>query len=243
MTSFTITLTGNSNELSASIYPEINLDDGFSYSCGLLGFTSYHSVPNITPANNSVRFGSFEDGKVYECKIPEGSYEAEDILVYMKKVIEEHGFSFQYKINKNTLKTFIQTSTKLIFSPHPSIYEVLGYERKDKNDDHVGNKVREWFESHNVIQISKLNVVRVECNIATGAYVNGRLCHTIYEFANNKVDPGYKIIEQPENIVYLPIVPRRINNVQINIVDQDGNPVDFRGETITCRIHIKRDDA
>lgn len=92
-----------------------------------------------------------------------------------------------------------------------------------------------------MIKISKLNVIRVECNIVSGAYVNGRQCHSIYEFASNKVDAGYKIVEQPVNVIYMPVVPRRINCIQISVVDQNGELVDFRGEEITCRIHIKRD--
>lgn len=237
MSSFTISLTGKTSELSANFFPGINLDARYNYSCALLEFTSYQSIPNITSPDNSVTFGKQEGDvfKHYIFDLPDGCYEVVDILEKLKSFVEAKGFSFEYKINKNTLKTSIKSSAIFEFTKYRSILEILGFER-------VPIPPRTWKESENVIQISKVNVIRVECNIVTGAYVNGRLCHSIYEFPSSKVDVGYKLIEQPRNLVYLPIVPRRINHIQMSIVDQDGNLVDFRGETITCRIHIKRDD-
>lgn len=263
MTSFTVSLTGRASELSASFFPEIVLDEEYNYSCGLLDFTTYQSIPNITSDNNQLIIypptpkekpkkkqvlsqiqspliqnkpeniieTTPQEGHVF--RVPEGSYEALDILVYLKAQLRSKGFSFEYEINRNTLKTKIKCS-EAIFLSSQSVLKVFGFENQITS-------ANEWIESENTVQISKINVLRVECNIVSGAYINGKLCHAIYEFASNKVDVGYKIIEQPTNIIYLPVVPRRISNIQIYVVDQDGNLVDFRGETVTCRIHIKRD--
>lgn len=254
MASFTISLSGTTSELTANIFPEIVLDDRYNYSCGLLDFTSYNSIPNIASHNNSIHFGdfdgSFDKNKLFKYELPCGSYEAKNILENVKVYVEEQGFSFDFKINENTLKTSIKSSAKFyFFSSKTSLLETLGFKKKFNKDQResyyegIGNQQRAWFESENVIQISSVNVLRIECNIVTGAYVNGKLCHTIHEFASNKVQVGYKIVEQPSNVIYLPVVPRRINNIQINIVDQDGNSIDLRGETVTCRIHIKREDS
>lgn len=54
MTSFTISLTGNSSQLSSSFFPDIVLDDRYTYSCGLLDFTAYQSIPNVTVKNNEI---------------------------------------------------------------------------------------------------------------------------------------------------------------------------------------------
>lgn len=265
MTSFTVSFSGNTSELSASFFPEIVLDENYNYSCGLLEFTSYQSIPNITSANNSLTFvtkdlaenppanflepltdslpevyGSITEKNgdrsiktLNSIRVPEGCYEAVDILEYLKAQMKLQHISFSYKVNRNTLKTGIKCSEPILCEPN-SILSVLGFKLQTIPQD-------KWIESQNAIQISKINVLRVECSIVSGAYVNGKLCHSIYEFPSNKVDVGYKIIEQPRNIIYLPIVPRRINNIQVSIVDQNGDLVDFNGETITCRIHIKRD--
>lgn len=254
MSSITISFTGNTSELTSTFFPEIVLDEGYNYSCGLLDFTTYHSVPNITTKNNIVHY-SRDDNKRAFFRIPIGCYEAEEILIYIQVKFTEIGVIFEYTLNKNTLKTTIKCNTPLHIESK-SVFEVLGFVNKNVTLDLVtesGNLLKfpkngrtisadVQTESDDVVKISKLNVIRIECNIVTGAYVNGRLCHSLYEFASNKVDLGYKIVEQPNNIIYMPVVPRRINCIQISVVDQDGEKVDFRGEDITCRIHIKRDE-
>lgn len=232
MSSITVSLTGTTSELTANFFPEIVLDEKYEYSCGLLDFTTYQSTPNISKSNNTFHF----DGGVIE--IPIGSYEVVEVLDYIKMKLQDFGISFDYKVNKNTFKTTVKCSAKILLGLPNSIHTVLGFRGG------VGEEIPANFEheSEEAIRISKLNVIRIECNIISGAYVNGKLCHAIYEFASNKVDIGYKIIEQPQNIIYLPVIPRRISSIQISVVDQNGDLIDFRGEDITCRIHIKRND-
>lgn len=232
MSSFTITLTGNTSELSTSFFPEIILDEKYEYSCGLLDFTTYQSIPNITQSNNKLYFA--HNKTISLITIPVGSYEIVDLLDYIKKEFTTMEISFEYEVNKNTLRT-LKCSDNLLFDYADSVHQVLGFTCKGI----LANRLR---ESEQVIKISNSNVIRIECNIVSGAYINGRLCHTIYEFAGNKVSVGYKIIEQPRHVIYLPVIPRRINFIQFSIVEKDGKPIDFRGEEITCRIHIKRDE-
>lgn len=257
MPSFTISLSGNSSELWSPIYPEILLDDQQSYSCGLLDFTTYQSIPNVTAKNNEISTYRDTDGDVSKAEanqiailpdgtkkkrintiqIPEGTYEAVDLLKTIKSMLEKKNTKFEYEINKNTLKATIKCSDHIVCPPGAtSPLELLGF----KNGFYIPKNT--ITESAGVIKISNVNVIRIESNITSGAYVNGKLCHSIYEFSSQKVDTGYKIIEQPRNIIYLPVVPRRINFIQLSIVDQNGDLVDFRGETVTCRIHIKSDN-
>ena len=88
------------------------------------------------------------------------------------------------------------------------------------------------------VKILKVNALKVECNITSGAYINNQKVHTIHEFFP-RVPPGYKIIEVPSHVIYLPVNVTSIDHLQIRIVDQDGNLVNFRGEEITIRLHIK----
>lgn len=52
MSSFTLTLNGDSSELSANYYPPIELDHDGEYVCGLVDFQTYMSIPNISEKNN-----------------------------------------------------------------------------------------------------------------------------------------------------------------------------------------------
>lgn len=54
---------------------------------------------------------------------------------------------------------------------------------------------------------------------------------------------GYKIVEVPANVIYLPVNAKRLSSITLKITDQEGNLVNFRGETITIRLHLKPRDA
>ena len=88
------------------------------------------------------------------------------------------------------------------------------------------------------MSIIRVNSLRVECNVTTGAYINDRKVQTIHEFFPT-VPPGYKIVEVLSDVIYLPVAVKTIDQIQLRIVDQDGNLVNFRVETITLRLHIK----
>lgn len=236
MSSCTFTLTGNSSSLSCSIFPEIELDADAEYSCALLDFTSYHSIPNVNEANNKVEY--FINGTHAEFRIPPGCYEALEILEYIKLVFAKLRISFEYSINKNTFITTLACSSPLYTGDKNSaniLNKIFGY----KAEKTIVVNIR--IESSDPIKIACQDVVRVECNIATGSYVNGHHSHAIYEFATNRVEAGYKIIERPRNLIYLPVAVRRLNRIEISFVDQNSKPIDFRGETVTCRIHIKKE--
>lgn len=52
MSSITLTLSGNTSELSANYFPPIKLDEDGKYVCGLIDFQTFMSIPNITEENN-----------------------------------------------------------------------------------------------------------------------------------------------------------------------------------------------
>lgn len=117
------------------------------------------------------------------------------------------------------------------FKPDDSIAELLGFSS-------IILKPNKIHISSSPVKILKFNVLRIECNITSGAYINNKKVHTIHEFFPT-VPPGFKIVKVPAKIIYLPIFVKSIDQIQLKIVDENGNLVNFRGETITIRLHLK----
>ena len=221
--SITLTLSGISSVLESQYFPPIELSPKKRYALGLVELLTFNSIPNIDSTCNGLKIGE----KIV--RLPTGSYEIADIGKYIQQNSKKTDFSLT--ANNNTLKSVIKCSEAIDFAVENSIAPLLGFSRitLEPNQSHT---------SSTPVRILKFNVIRVECNITTGAYINNNKVHTIHEFFP-AVAPGFKIIEIPSKIIYQPIHVNSIENIQLKIVDEDGDLIDFRGETITIRLHIK----
>lgn len=232
MQTFTLTgnLTGNKSTLSAHYNPPISLDDDSQYALGLISFETYNAIPNIDKGANKFYIGN------YVIEIPTGSYELSDINSYIEDHISQLNppIHCSIKSNNNALTCIIKSNAKIDFQPEDSIRNLLGF-------DKVTLEADERHESNLPVNILKTNAIRIECNITTGAYNNNLLVHTIHEFFPS-VPPGFKIIEVPQNVIYMPVNTKLIDNIILNILDQDGKTINFRGEVVTARLHLKRLD-
>ena len=239
--SLTITLTGTQSVLSTDFFPPIQLSA--DYVVGLIDFQTFNSIPNIDESNNK-----FYYGKDQVITIPIGSYEIQALNSYLRRKLEdprvarEAGFDndikkdgkpiyFNLTPNNNTLKSEIKSTVEIDFEPDDCIGSLLGFTKRilEPNVLHASDEP---------VNILKVNGILVECNIVSGAFTNDKPTHTLHEFFPT-VPPGYKILEIPRNVIYLPISVRTINNITLKIVDQENRLVNFRSETIIVRLHLK----
>lgn len=222
-----LTLSGNKSTLSAYFFPPIELSPSTNYECGLVSLFTFNSIPNVDKNNNLLHVG--ED----VIEIPEGSYEVDDITNYITKKLKDKGSKNKVIINANTntLKVEITATEALYFDNDRTIGKLLGFSKSviPKNVTHISDLP---------VNINKVNSVRVECSIVTGSYINGRPGHTIHKFSPD-VLPGFKINEVPQNIIYLPVNVNVISSIVVDLIDQDGNPVDFRAEEISLTLHLR----
>lgn len=223
--SFTLTLSGTSSILEAHYFPPIELSPFKNYTLGLVELLTFNSIPNIDVGSNKFYLGE------EVITIPTGSYEIQDIESYLQKALTDRNISLSLRPNNNTLCSEIKCNREINFIPDDSIGRLLGFTPRilEANKTH---------KSDLPVVILKVNSLRVECNITAGAYINEQRVHTIHEFFPT-VPPGYKIIEVPSHIIYLPITVQAIDHLQLKLVDQDGQLVNFQGEVITIRLHVK----
>lgn len=230
MASITLTLSGNSSQLRADYFPPIDLSEG-DFVCGLVDLQTFNSIPNINESNNKFYFG--KEGDVSNLfAIPMGTYEIDDLALYLKDRLAEYGVKFHLSANKNTLTSQIHSDVSIDFNHSNTIGSLLGFGRRYLRADM-------WNYSDSPVSILKVNMIRVECDITRGSYFNCAPAHTIHEFSP-RVPPGYKISEVPSNVIYYPIIVKSISAINIALIDQDNDLINFRGETITIRLHIKR---
>lgn len=242
--SFIFTLSDRQSVLSTNIHPPIELDPKKTYVLGFIAFFSYNSIPNVDSSNNKFHY---EDQVI---EIPEGSYEVRDIERYLQLHIKENDKKLlkktttetsqkkepatvlDLKANNNTLRCEIKSNKTIDFSKKDSIGSLLGFHQQKllKSKRHI---------SEEPINIFKINCIQIECNLVTNSYSNDSHVHILHSFYPTAA-PGFKIIEQPINVIYLPVNTNFINEIVVKITDQHGKLVNFNKELITVRLHLKQ---
>ena len=239
-TSFQIILSNDKSNFNTRFNPKLELDREKVYEIALVNLETYYSFPNIDETNNVFVYSPDNGNLWVKIKIPEGSYEIDDINKTIQHEMEKRGhydeINEDYYINiapnTNTLKSvlILEKGYQVDFNHQNSLAKVLGF---------TGAKYTEGFhESENVVDILRINSILINIDIISGSYVNGTTKSTIYSFFPD-VSPGYKIIESPVNLVYLPITLDTIDSLNVTITDQDYHLLNLRNEKLTIRFHIR----
>lgn len=223
MMSFTLSITGNNSVLTANYFPPLQLD--CDYESALLYLSTFNSIPNIDSRNNKFYYGANE-----AIEVPEGTYELQDITDYLKSNIQ--GATLQLSSNNNTLRTSIFCTKDIHFEKEGTLGKLLGFEKQIL-------KANKLHDSQLPVNILSTTVVRIECDIVSGSYINGKPAHIIHEFAPN-IPPGYRIIEIPKNVIYFPINQKNITCITIRLLDINNNLINFRGEDIQLYLHLRK---
>lgn len=221
--SFAVSITGNKSIINTNYSPSLQLEGTFE--CALLYLSTFNSLPNIDCRNNKFYYGEKD-----VILLPEGTYELQDISDYLKSKIS--GAALKLYCNNNTLKTYIFCTKDIHFEKDDSLGKLLGF---DKNTLEAGI----LHESQLPVNILSTTVIRVECDIVSGSYINGISSHIIHEFALN-VPPGYRIIEIPRNVIYFPVNQNNISSINIRILDVNNNLINLREEEIQLYLHFRR---
>ena len=239
-TSFQIIISNDKSNFNTRFNPKLELEREKVYEIALVNLETYYSFPNIDETNNVFVYSPDNGNSWVKIKIPEGSYEIDDINNTIQHETEKRGhydeINEDYYINiapnTNTLKSvlILEKGYQVDFNHQNSLARVLGF---------TGAKYTEGFhESENVVDILHINSILVNIDIISGSYVNGTTKSTIYSFFPD-VSPGYKIIESPVNLVYLPITLDTIDSLNVTITDQDYHLLNIRNEKLTIRFHIR----
>lgn len=233
MSSYTVSITGESSSLRTTIFPTLNLKEDKEWEVALLDFSTYNSIPNVSEnVNNRFHYLKQQGDEIKVIEFQTGAYEITDINRELQKHFGKE--SVELVANNNNLRSELKCKYYIDFSQQSSIGGLLGFPKTsgllEPNIVHT---------SPETVNINKISVINITCNIVQGAYKdgsNGHILHSFYPL----VAPGFKIVEKPQNLIYLPLNTSHISDIELSVLDQDGNAVDFRGEIISLRLHIRQ---
>ncbi len=224
----------------------ISLEDG-NYTIGLIEMAAYNSVFNITTANNNLRY-SKDDGTTWiDIDIPEGAYEIDQINDEIHRQLElnddvfndpeDDGYPIELSANLSTQKSIIELKTAPnINSPFQvnltatnSIASLLGFDSRILVD--------EYNLSENKVNIITIDKIHLCCDFIEGSILNGLPSSILFSFVLD-AGPGYKIIKEPNVILYKKINKSKLESLYFYLLDDDGNEVDLQGETLTFTTQV-----
>jgi hypothetical protein len=195
----------------------------------LLSLQTNNSIPNIKPGCNTIGFKN-SSGEKKLATIPTGSYELGELESTIRNLLAKDVISFQLQADTNTLKCLMTSSHDIDFTDDNNISRLLGF----KNHIYEAGQ----HESDKIVNIMKVNCIKIECNLISGSFSDGTPSQTIHEFYPS-VPPGYKIIEVPRHPVFYSLNTTSISKVDIVLKDQDGSLINLREQPITIRLQIK----
>ena len=254
------TPTVNNSRILTYFDNPIEFDLKKKYEMALVGFDTVHSYTNINSTNNVFRYSPNNGTQSYTIYIEEGAYELNELNDYLQTEMKKQVGSL-YRAdgvviggNLMTLRSTLKfgkpgptTKYWVDFNVSNSLASVLGFNKGEytyvekKEDPTDPDKVTgyiDYYESESFTRVDDVTIIRITNDIIGSSYSDGKSINDIYSF-HPDVPPGYKISEKPFYLIYLPIVVGRISRMETKITDQNGNLIDFRGEDIILRFHVR----
>ena len=136
-------------------------------------------------------FGS--ENNFVEIELPPGVYELVDINRIMKQKLSVGDFEFEFNIEAETIsmKSVLTTSNPIYFNS--KLNELLGFtDTIYIEGTHISEKP---------VMITTTDKVHLKCDCVDGSIVNGIREQILFSF-NLSAPPGYKIIKEPNIILY-----------------------------------------
>ena len=236
-----LTFSSNTTDFTTQYDDAIQLNKHKKYEAAFFLLETFNTIPNITNKNNNFTY-STDNGKTWKSiKLRKEAYEIDQINDEIQRQMVESGDynteNDSMYINISIFASLLSAieishpSYKIKFDVENSIGSLLGFDRELLS---VGYHI-----SPNILNITPITSIYVNCDIIHGTYVNGRRSKVIHSFSPN-VGPGYKICEKPQpGLVFCLINLSEINSIRIWLTDEENNPINLQGQEITIRILIR----
>ena len=133
---------------------------------------------------------------------------------------------FNIQADTISMKSILSSSNHIVFNTELNL---LGFTKTRYSEG--------THRSEKPDMITTTDKVHLKCDCVDGSIVNGIREQILFSF-NLSAPPGYKIIKEPNIILYKKINKTRLDSIQFFLEDNNQNPVDFNSETLTFTIQI-----
>jgi len=240
---YPIVLVNTKSDFTTQFSTPISLNPNRDYEIALLWFTAYNTIFNFDSSNNKFHYSIDSGIKWTSIILPEGAYEINSLNNAIKSTMKANGHwdsvnnecYINLSISLATSKSIVTIrNAKYVidFTQPNTIRERLGFNSKILSS---GTNV-----SDNIVQITNISTINIECNICEGSYFNGKLGNILYTFPSYTVPVGYKIIERISFPIYLPVSLKTISHIRIRIIDEDGKLINFNNEEIAMVLELRQ---
>ena len=171
-----LTFNSRESDFTCSFPETLQLDPNYNYEVGLLWFSTYNTIFNITDQNNRFTVAHFTTGVIKQFSITPGAYELETLFTSIEEmIIRECGIEdpttkkkispIKFKINLPTAKIHLFVHKDYSIAFVNKLGKFLGFTKLEytTNSASEGNV--------NITSITSINVL---CDLITGSYQDGK---------------------------------------------------------------------
>lgn len=242
---YSFIFSSNSTDWITHFSPPFNLDPEKKYELALVNLETYNSVPNISSTNNTFVYSPSGGVTWKTISLPEGSYELTQINEEIQCQLKANGdwnsgregseaYNIAVGANRATLRAYIEITGRnyKVDTGNSTLARTLGFEPNIlPTGFHTGDRP---------VDISTLSSILVNCDLVSASYLDGNHQPVVYSFYPG-VGPGYKVLETPSQLIYLPVSQRgNIQRIRIWLTDERGSQLNLRGEKLTIRMHLRQ---
>lgn len=262
-------LTGTSSVLQNDIYPPLHLHDG-NYQIGLIYFIGTNSIYNITPKNNKIIIDINKNvmpdfpGISIAYELDPGIYDMDNLktAIQSKMRLSLTKFTEEYvgKVKVDVLSKLETSIDKLVFRNHTrtqklefivnpvwsltfawfgSFADLLGIPETMLPFVTSNTTDKDILDKLYPIRLSSCITINIHCNLTGNSYINGKASHLIYSIPLSQA-PGYRLIEAPKDVVFLPVIDTIIDTIEVRITDQNNELIDFRGDHLVVVLELRK---
>jgi hypothetical protein len=196
--------SGPQNTFTQSIYPSIDCSQGATIC--VLSLSTFYTVKNITKLNNCLKIGD------QNYKIPEGNYNLTQLCEYISDLSDGDTLDLTPMYSMNRIRC--ETNKNIDFNVENSINEELGFNKQIylAKQTHVSDKDP---------KLRHVQSLCVHCEGAVGSFLNGAQTNEIH-CAHVLVPPTYRVISEPNNLVYYQIRNSHLSELKFTICDENS---------------------